>query len=313
MGRCGCEGTTCGCKVVGDGGIIVTGAGTAANPYRVSGSLGMQVTDTASINLTMLGTGSQSDPWLLSADFAGRLDDLLDVDTSGGTTGEVLARQADGTYALVPPATTAPGLIATGNGLEGDGSSGDPLNARLGSLSGLQIASDGLKIAPYTVTDEANLDSTFGALPPGSLVSDTDGTRVWVRSLSGWVELVEDTGTITTISGYITAASGWTVNAFRARRRNGIVQVNITATRSANTVPTHPDGNINASQIATITAPIFRPAINSSAPGGFSESTMAQSRVLTSGEVWIEQVAPAETTPAGTQLLLSATYIGIGA
>lgn len=271
----------------------------------------MQVTDTASINMTMLGTGSQSDPWLVSADFAGSLDDLLDVDTSGGTTGQVLARQADGTYALAAPSVAAVGAVSTGTSIEGDGSGGDPLQVRLAANSGLELTGSGVRTVPYTVTEEADLDSLYGSLPAGSVVADTDGSGYWVKTLSGWTSLIEDTGTLTTIPGNITAGSGWTINSFQGRRRNGIVQLRVIATRSSNTLGVDSDGNVNGSLIGTIANPLLRPVFHIDTPGGFNESVMALGLLHPSGALWLEQIAPNVTAVAGTPLHFTTTFIGV--
>lgn len=309
MGRCGCEGTTCGCKVVGDGGIIVTGSGTASNPYRVSGGLGLQVVDTPSVNLTLLGTGSQSDPWLLSADFAGNLDDLLDVDTAGATTGQVLARQADGSYAFVPPATTSPGMIATGTSLEGDGSGGSPLALRLASNSGLELTGSGVRLDPYTVTTEADLDTLYGALPAGSVVADDDGSGLWVKTTSGWASIIEDTGTITTIAGNMTAASGWTIDSLKLRRRNGICQLWVLATRTV-TIPADADGDIPVIYVGYITEPTFRPVFTSACGGNAEWGPITGSYLNNSGSLGLGAITPGVSIPAGTQMTFVSTYLG---
>ena len=148
--------------VKGSGGVNVTGAGSAANPYIVTSELNIDAVDTATVDMTITGTGSVADPYLLSAVASLTLDDLTDVSTAGGTTGQVLARQSDGTYALVPPATVASGSTAVGNGLSGDGSSGAPLAVKLAPSSGLTLDGTGLKVsgagawAPYTPQLTAN-------------------------------------------------------------------------------------------------------------------------------------------------------------
>lgn len=309
MGKCGCAGTTCGCKIVGDGGIIVTGAGTATNPYRVSGSGGLSAVDTPSINMTILGSGSQSDPWLISADFAGQLDDLLDVDTSGGVPGDVLALQADGSYALVAPATTAPGLIATGTSLEGDGSGGSPLNLRLASNSGLEITGSGVRVDPYTVTTSADLDSLYGSLPAGSVVSDDDGSGVWVKTTSGWVSLIEDTGTITTLSGYVTEASGFDIDAIKVRRRNGIVQLWLLVTPTS-TIASNSTGNIGNVHVGDIVPANLRPVYTASMGAGAEWGPMIGAWINNAGRIGIGALEADEPLAAGTQFSLHATYIG---
>lgn len=146
MARCGCSNTTCSCQIVGAGAIIVTGSGTVTNPYVVNGGLSLEVENSSTVNLIRGGSGTLDDPYILRASASLSLEELEDVDTRVLTTGYVLARQSDGTFALVPPATTAPGTINRGNGLIGDGSSGSPLNVRLAANSGLEILTTGLRV-----------------------------------------------------------------------------------------------------------------------------------------------------------------------
>lgn len=68
MARCGCS-SQCSCSVVGSNGVTVTGTGAPGNPYVVSADSGgnLQVTDTPSVDLTLLGSGTAADPHILSA------------------------------------------------------------------------------------------------------------------------------------------------------------------------------------------------------------------------------------------------------
>lgn len=71
IAKCGCSGTTCACKVQGTGSIAVTGTGTAQDPFIVSlGALNtngtITVADTATIDFTILGTGTVGDPKVIS-------------------------------------------------------------------------------------------------------------------------------------------------------------------------------------------------------------------------------------------------------
>lgn len=69
---CNCTGTTCGCSVVaGSGGIVVDGNGSSASPFVVSvGDLSigsnLQVNDTDTLDLTLGGSGTISDPFIIS-------------------------------------------------------------------------------------------------------------------------------------------------------------------------------------------------------------------------------------------------------
>lgn len=146
MARCGCSGASCSCLIQGQGGVTVTGAGSISSPYVITSDVEVGVADTATINMTKTGDGSAATPYLFQADATIELDELLDVDTAGGATGYVLAKQADGLYRLVPPNTSPPGAITIGNGLQGDGSSGNALRLLLAPNSGLSVDGTGLKV-----------------------------------------------------------------------------------------------------------------------------------------------------------------------
>lgn len=312
MARCGCTGTTCSCKIIGENGIIVRGAGTITNPYVISGGLALIINDTETVNLTLLGSGSQGDPYVLSADAALGLGDLEDVDTTGGSDGYVVALQADGTYALVPPSTAPVGAVATGLSLDGDGSGGDPLVVRLAALPGLEVVAAGLRVKPYTVTTEADLDSTFGALPSGSIVSDTDGSISWLKADSGWKVIIEDTGLVTDVGSNTDEETGWDVDAVQIRRRNGIVQLKIVVSTTVSRTTTADNGNGGNIDVGTIIPTEFRPVME--APlRVLGAGDDAAFRILTTGVITMTNHAqPDFATPAGYQWSLGATYIGQG-
>lgn len=71
IAKCGCAGTTCACRITGSGSVLITGTGTAQDPYVASlGSLTiatlLTISDSTSINLTLLGSGTALDPYVLS-------------------------------------------------------------------------------------------------------------------------------------------------------------------------------------------------------------------------------------------------------
>ena len=314
MSKCGCSGSTCSCKIVGGNGVVVTGAGSAANPYVIQTGTAFSVSDSSTVDLTLLGNGSASAPWLLSAELTAGLDDLVDVNTAGGTTGQVLARQADGTYALVPPATAAPGAVATGNSLEGDGSSGDPLNARLAPLSGLTISTSGLAVSPYVVDSEANLDSTYGALPVGEIVALDNGTAAWMRTSTGWIPVFEDTGLISgTTSDKVVPNTSWTISSLTTSRRNGIVQIHMTASYAlainADGVYAGGPGNFSSVGVATIVDTRMRPRMPTGVVIGGSEGMLAAGQMLPNGQIGLGSNFGVDI-PAGVLMSFQATFIG---
>lgn len=306
-GKCGCAGTTCSCVIKGDG---VTGAGSVNNPYIISGASELNVNDTDTINHTLLGDGSTANPWSLSSVATLELGDLEDVDASVTTTGYVPARQIGGGFALVPPSTAPVGAIAAGNSIEGDGSGGDPLDVRLASLSGLEIVAGGLQLKPRTVASEATLDSTYGALPVGSIVSDTDGSQVWVKTLAGWALLAEDTGVISTVSGNLTEATNWNITSVQMSRVNGIVSIRLGMQTVIDRETGLSNGNVGNILVGNLITAEFRPRFDAALRVA-SAGDDAGFYITSGGNIYLTNFAqPDVEDPAGYQWSATATYVG---
>lgn len=306
-GKCGCAGTTCSCVIKGDG---VTGAGSVNNPYVITSGVVLHANSTETIVHTLLGDGSPSNPWTLTSVADLDFGDLADVDASVTTPGYVPARQVDGSFAMVPPSTAPAGAISAGNSIEGDGSGGDPLDVRLDALSGLIINTGGLALSPYTVATEGDLDTIYGALPVGSIVSDTDGSGVWLKTSAGWTTLTEDTGPVSGVGGNITAATGWTVTSFNARRRNGLVQVRVGITTTVTRTTTLDTGNLTNVAVATIIPTEFRPVLDTPFRV-LSAGTDDGFYLTTTGGLALANLAqPDVVIPAGYAWNLSGTFIG---
>lgn len=196
MARCGCSGTTCSCKVTGAGLVQVTGSGSSANPYIISVEQAITVLDSSSIDFTITGTGSSGDPYVITGDATLNVGDLVDMDDSANTAGNVIAIQGDGSYALVPPATATPGAINTGNGIEGDGSGGDPLTITLAPNSGLVLDSSGLAaswtLLPQPATDRESADALVVAKGTSGTTSRISGLTTSLTNPSPSSELLVD-------------------------------------------------------------------------------------------------------------------------
>lgn len=70
MPRCGCATPDCGCTLTAGDGIVVTGQGSAENPFVVSANEGltkMRAESTTTIQLTMTGIGTSANPYVLTA------------------------------------------------------------------------------------------------------------------------------------------------------------------------------------------------------------------------------------------------------
>lgn len=74
MSKCGCAGQGGSVVFEDTPGVDISGAGTAQNPYRINvRQLHVGVTDTATIDMTLTGTGSETNPYTISADFVGTI------------------------------------------------------------------------------------------------------------------------------------------------------------------------------------------------------------------------------------------------
>lgn len=131
--NCGCQSGSCSCLLTSsDGSVQISGSGSAASPYDIrAGNISLAgrllAQDTATVDLTLDGSGTQADPFILTADATMDLGDLQDVDTADTTVGYVVARQSDGSFGMDPPSTAPVGEINTDSSMTGDGSAGDPL------------------------------------------------------------------------------------------------------------------------------------------------------------------------------------------
>lgn len=70
MPRCGCATPDCGCTLTAGEGVVITGQGSAENPYIVSTNEGLtkiRAQSTSTIQLIMTGAGTSTNPYVLSA------------------------------------------------------------------------------------------------------------------------------------------------------------------------------------------------------------------------------------------------------
>lgn len=110
-------------------GLSVTGSGTVADPYIISGDveLAMVGADTPTVDITLNGSGVIGDPFVIQADATLSVNDLVDVnDSTPPILGDVL--QFDGNNWVYGPAPAqAPGQVNTDQGLTGDGTLSTPI------------------------------------------------------------------------------------------------------------------------------------------------------------------------------------------
>jgi hypothetical protein len=135
MPRCGCSGSSCSCLVEAGGGIEVTGNGSADNPYVVSSTGDVNLSDvisfvdTTTVDFTVTGDGTSSDPWTVQANAVVAMDEITDFTCASPEAGDVV--MWDGSGWICSPVSAEPGAIITGDGISGDGSAGAPLTLDL--------------------------------------------------------------------------------------------------------------------------------------------------------------------------------------
>lgn len=117
-------------KIVEGTGVSIEGVGSAGDPFVISFDSNLQVVDTTTINLTLVGDGSPETPWSLSADLNStmKLANVPDVNAPSPTNGQVLGWD-NATQRWTPraPTTAATGAVVHDGSLTGDGSAGQPL------------------------------------------------------------------------------------------------------------------------------------------------------------------------------------------
>lgn len=64
MARCGCSGGACSCVIVSGDGVVVTGTGSAGDPYVVTA---VPLVFEPGDGITITGTGTLGDPYVISA------------------------------------------------------------------------------------------------------------------------------------------------------------------------------------------------------------------------------------------------------
>lgn len=211
--RCGCGSAQCSCAVIAGSGVVVSGVGSAGNPYVITATgAALGVTDTASLDLTLSGSGVPGTPWALS----GRV-------IPSTTAGNLLT--LDGAGVLVSSTAVRNAVGATvGNGLAyviGTGS----LVAKLSTDGGnvLTIGTDGGLLSPASTTVVAAplhlSNSTGNTLLDGLVGGDTnpritlvaDGPLRWSDGVHVWdANLYRAGAGILRTDGSLIAAGGFT-------------------------------------------------------------------------------------------------------
>jgi hypothetical protein len=129
MPRC-CGGASCSCVIQPGNSVDITGTGSSSDPFVISADVGVAVRDNLVFDLVLTGLGTELTPWTIEAHFApsAKLNDLPDVVATAPTNGQVLAfDSASQTWKPAAPTSAASGAVSHDTSLAGDGSVGTPL------------------------------------------------------------------------------------------------------------------------------------------------------------------------------------------
>ena len=182
--RC-CGGASCSCVVDEGMHIQITGTGSAADPFVITGDIALQAQDNTVFDVSLTGLGTIAVPWQLSVNYAAtaKLNDLPDVNAPAPTNGQVLGWDtATSQWTNRAPTTAAAGTIT--HDTSGDGSAGaslqvneDPARLLATTPAGLGLSDTGVnqlarKFADATARAAASPAPTVNTL---SLLGSSPG------------------------------------------------------------------------------------------------------------------------------------------
>ena len=152
MARCCGSTGSCACRVTGGRGITIRGTGSSQDPFVVESDRALDTQDNDQFNLILTGAGTLASPWLLEVQYAATADlnGLPDVDTetTAPTNGQVLAwNDSQQKWLPAAPTTAAAGSVTVGNGINGNGSAGTPLVAKSDTARYIQVSAAGLGLS----------------------------------------------------------------------------------------------------------------------------------------------------------------------
>jgi microcystin-dependent protein len=230
MRNCGCSGNTCACSVTGGAGIEVTGTGTKDNPFVVRNTgaevrSSLAVADSSTLDLSITGLGTPSEPVTISGAVHVTLAELDDVADTAAAVGNVPTWDGAQWIPQTPAAAPA-GAVRSGAGLVGDGSVAAPLRASTsgtfaqGKLAG--YGTDPTVGAPIYTDGAGQLRGvpqgslpvfTAATLPTarlGLMVFVSDTQQVMLGTNAGWVPYGggAPVGSVVAFAGTV-VPSGW--------------------------------------------------------------------------------------------------------
>lgn len=168
-----CQGATCACKLSAETGghVTITGSGSIQDPFMLSVDVGFGVQDSTQFDLTLSGTGSSADPWVIGVGYAttAKLANIPDVNAPAPTNGQVLGyNTATSKWVAQAPTTAASGSVQHNTSLSGDGSVGTPLAVVPDANRFVQSAAGGIGLSN---TGMANVVQHFASSAARSSMS----------------------------------------------------------------------------------------------------------------------------------------------
>lgn len=288
-----CAPTTTPLVIEAEAPLVAAGSGTAQDPLKLSlgsdpSAFALTVRDSETINFTLSGTGSDADPYVISADTgsAFKLTDLADVDSDAPTDGQVptwVGPTIGGAWKFLSPASSDldeidADIITSGTLAAARLPTGVPVD---GGVIASQDWNSIQTAGTYRVFNSSMLHGPSGVYPYGTLLVLVSGNSItqaffehglttssfsrnnlWFRTkwnasdFTPWAMAGrQDTNLYLENGDAMTAISGYPISYAHLTRSGNVVSwsCNITSAAALSNAG-HADGNVSGFQIGTIPA-----------------------------------------------------------
>lgn len=217
MPKC-CGGGTCACVLAEGAGVTITGSGSSQDPFLITADAAFNVTDNTVFNLTLVGNGA-SIPWNLTVAFAAtaKLDDLPDVNAPSPTNAQVLGWDTS-TSKWTPraPTTAASGSVQHDTSLTGDGSGGLPLTVQSETAKFVVTRSTGIGLSDPGIKSLVRRYATVAARDAETLrdvnslaAVDTLPGRLFYWTGTVWTDVAASFGASNIGSQFLALSGGY--------------------------------------------------------------------------------------------------------
>ena len=246
-----CGGSSCSCKIEAGASMVVTGTGSANDPFLLTADLGLGVVDNDVFDLTLGGTGTELEPWTLEVDFAptAKLTDIPDVSAPAPAAGQVLAWNAVVQQWTAQAPTTAPvGAVSHNPSLTGDGSAGAPLAVVPNGTDFIKADANGVGITDAGINRMVrhwiNVSDRASAAPPPELntLSVLDGSpgRIDYWDGDSWEPVKESYDELLVGGEFLRLSGPWTT-----QRRTFLVKQIAAASDGSGEIPLLTAGDLS--------------------------------------------------------------------